>query len=107
MSSSHYQVDQIFRGGSRADPDPAALLKYEFASAPTKVLNHHLYQAWSRMSGTKIDKMNFKICSVIISDNCDRNMQLSQARRLGGQPASIRSPFLDSARQNILSTLLH
>ena len=31
------QVDQIFNGGGRSEPDPAALLKYEFASAPTKV----------------------------------------------------------------------
>ena len=31
------QVDQIFKGGGRSEPDPAALLKYEFASAPTKV----------------------------------------------------------------------
>ena len=28
-----------------------------------------------------------------------------QARRLGGQPASIRSPFLETARQNILSPI--
>ena len=31
------QVDQIFKGGGRSEPDPAALLKYEFASALTKV----------------------------------------------------------------------
>ena len=30
-------MDQIFKGGGRSEPDPAALLKYEFASAPTKV----------------------------------------------------------------------
>ena len=30
-------MDQISKGGGRSEPDPAALLKYEFASAPTKV----------------------------------------------------------------------
>ena len=39
------QVDQIFKGGGRSEPDPAALLKYEFASAPTKVDEDDLDEA--------------------------------------------------------------
>ena len=35
--NENHQVDQIFRGGNRGDSDPAALLRYEFASAPSKV----------------------------------------------------------------------
>ena len=73
-------MDQIFKGGGRSEPDPAALLKYEFASAPTKVDQDDPDEADESKENQKMTSMPL------------------QARRLGGQPSSIRSPFLETAR---------
>ena len=58
------QVDQIFKGGGRSEPDPAALLKYEFASAPTMVDQDDLDEADDSDDeyGNPLLKCYFAIC---------------------------------------------
>ena len=61
-------------------------------------------------ASTKVDRWNVYLQFTFMQNfelgsaaQFEDEMWLNQARRLGGQPASIRSPFLETARQIYIS----